>query len=215
MTKETNLNTPAWLRIPATIISYLCHPVFLPTVMTYLLFLLAPTGMMAIPGAHMGIILIRIAYITAFFPLLTVLLLKGLGFVDSIMLHNPKERIIPMMATMIFYFWVYQVFKNLDAPLIMRSMLLGCFWGVITLFMVGIFFKVSLHTGAAGGMVGLMSILLFQSPVNMAIPFFVILFVAGLTGTARMILHAHTPGEIWLGYIVGLIAQWAAFLYLS
>lgn len=206
---------PLLLRIPAIVISYICHPVFLPVAMAFLLFILAPVGMKAISGANMSIVLLRIAYIATFFPLLTVFLLKALGFIESIQLRQPKDRIIPMIATMIFYFWVYQVFKNIDAPLILRSMLLGCFWGVIVLFMFGIFFKVSLHTGAAGGMIGLMLILLFQSPVNMVIPFFIVLFIAGLVGTSRMILNAHFPGEIWMGYVLGIISQTAAYWYLS
>jgi len=94
-------------------------------------------------------------------------------------------------------------------------LLLGSFWGVIAIFMVNIFFKISMHTTAAGSAVGLMLVLLFLSPVNMILPFFAVLIVAGIIGTARLLLSAHQPAQIWLGYIVGFLVQIAAYFYLK
>ena len=93
--------------------------------------------------------------------------------------------------------------------------MLGCFWGIIALFMISIFFKVSMHTTAAGGMVGIILVLLFTSPVNLMTPLFVALVIAGLVGTARLILNEHRPGEIWLGYFIGIAVQLSAWLYMS
>lgn len=203
------------LRIPALLVSYVFHPVFMPVAMAWVLFQLSPATFAGLSGEKMGMVLLRIAYIATFFPILTVLLLKGVGFIESIHLHTPKDRIIPLIGTMIFYFWVYHVFKHIDAPFLLRVLLLGCFWGVIVMFMVSIFFKVSMHTTGAGGMIGILLVLMFNSPVNMAIPFFAALMIAGIIGTARMILKAHTLGQIWLGYILGVISQVAAYWYLT
>ena len=206
---------PLVLRIMATIVSYVFHPAFMPVIMTLVLYRLAPASFAGVTQKNIGIILLRVAYLTAFFPLLTVVLLKGLGFISSFQMKDPKERIIPLIGTMIFYFWAYRVFKNIDSPFILRVMLLGCFWGVISVFMINIFFKISMHTSAAGSMIGILMILLFLSPVNLVLPFFLALLVAGLIGTARMILSAHRSGELWLGYITGILVQVAAYLYLK
>jgi len=72
-----------------------------------------------------------------------------------------------------------------------------------------------MHTTAAGAMLGIMLILLFTSPVNMVLPFFIALFIAGLIGSARMILGAHKAPEIWLGYALGLAVQVGAYIYLK
>jgi hypothetical protein len=205
------------LRTVATLISYVFHPVFMPAVMALVLFMLArDTAFAGVPGMTFKRWLAMVCLNTIGFPLLTVALLKGLGFIKSIQMADPKERIIPLIGTMIFYFWTDLVFKNTEGvPLILRTLTLGSFWGVIAIFMVNIFYKVSMHTAAAGSMLGIMLILLFTNPVNMVIPFFIALLIAGIIGTARMILGAHKIWEVWIGYALGFIVQLAAYIYLK
>lgn len=211
-TKQTS-QQPKLLRIIANILSYVLHPVFMPTVMTLVLYKLSPISFAGVTLAQFKMWLLSIGITTLFFPLFTVVLMKGLGFAQSLHMETTRERIIPLMATMIFYFWASHVFNNIPSPLIIKVLLLGSFWGIIVLFMINIFVKVSLHTAAAGGMIGILIVLMKISPVNMVIPFFIALFIAGLMGTIRLILKAHTPAEVWLGYIVGLLVQLGAYWY--
>ena len=46
-----------------------------------------------------------------FVSLLSVLLCKGLGFVQSVYLKH-KERIIPYAISMVFFFWAFYVLKT-------------------------------------------------------------------------------------------------------
>jgi hypothetical protein len=202
------------LRFLAHVVSFVFHPVFMPTVLVLMLYVLAPSSFAGVDskmfGKFLGIIVIN----TLIFPLITTLLLKALGFLQSIYMHDAKDRIIPLIATMIFYFWAYNVFKNIESPFILRVMLLGNFWGVILMFIVNIFYKVSMHTSSAGGFLGVLIVLLLINPVNMMLPLFVSIVTCGIIGTARMLLGAHKPFEIWMGYILGIIVQIAAYLYL-
>lgn len=208
---------PAVLRFFAHLISYMFHPVFMPTFMTLVLFTLAPVGFAGLTSKQKTTLIIPIIINTLFFPLLGALLTKGVGFIESIHMKTTKDRIIPLLISMIFYFWAYHVYKNAEmfhAPEILLVLLLGSFWGVIAVFMCNIFVKISMHTAAAGSMIGIMMVLMFNSPVNLVLPFFLILIIAGLIGTARLILGTHTRAEIWLGYIVGILAQVGAYWYL-
>jgi hypothetical protein len=81
--------------------------------------------------------------------------------------------------------------------------------------MDSIFFKVSMHTTAAGGAIGIMAVLLFLSPFNMLGAFFATIIIGGIVGTARLILREHTSFEIWVGYLIGLLSQLGAWWYLS
>lgn len=183
--------------------------------MSLILYLLLPASFASLPKELAPRWLGVIALLTIFFPLVTLVLMKALGFVQSIQLKTSKERILPLMATMIFYFWVSHVFNNFpQVPLLLRTLLLGSFYAIIGVFMCNIFVKISMHTSAAGGMVALMILLLFQSPVNMFLTVSVALLIAGVIGTARMYLKEHTYAELWLGYIVGFLAQLAAWWYL-
>jgi len=205
-----------FLRVLARIASYVFHPVFMPTVMTLALYMLAPVSFAGIDAAGLKLWLLRIGLSTLFFPLFTVVLLKGLGFIQSIHLYTPKDRIIPLIATMIFYFWAEHIAANIpNTPLILRVLLLGSYWGIVLMFLINIFFKISMHTTAAGGMIGILIVLMIVSTVNMVIPLFLALAIAGIIGTARMLLGAHKIWEVWLGYILGALVMLGAYLYLK
>jgi len=208
---------PKVLRAMATVVSYVLHPVFMPTVMAFVLYKLTPVSFMGMGNDRMGGFgwLAMIGLNSLFFPLLVVALLKGLGMNKSFLMDDPRERIIPLLSVMIFYFWMNHVMGHLsNMPLILHVLTLGSFWGIIVIFMINIFFKISMHTAAAGSMLGLLIVLMIISPVNMLEPFSIALVVAGIAGTARMLLNAHRMSEIWAGYIVGLVVMLAAYGYL-
>ncbi len=205
-----------FVRIVATILSYIFHPVLMPTLMMVILYWLSPVSFAGINSASFGKLMLPIIINTLVFPIVATFLVKGVGFIDSIHMRSSKDRIIPLIITMVFYFWANNVFSNLEGvPLIAHVLTLGSFWGIIAIFMINIFTKVSMHTTAAGGVIGILCVLMLLSPVNLVAAFFVAILIAGITGTARMILGAHQPGDIWLGYIVGIVVQLSAYLYLK
>lgn len=207
---------PPALRIFASAISYLFHPVFMPVLLSVVLWRLMPAAFAGMTPKVLTFRIISLAMTTIFFPLLVVALLKALGFLKSIQMRMSRDRIIPLIATMTFYFWAQQVFSHLtDTPRIINILLLGSFWGIILLFIGSIFFKISMHTTAAGGAIGIMTVLLFISPFNMLPALLVTLVVGGIVGTARLILREHTPAELWMGYAIGLIVQLGAWWYVN
>ncbi len=77
--------------------------------------------------------------------------------------------------------------------------------------MANIFTKISMHTAAAGGAVGILIVLAIVGKVNITIPILVTVAIAGIVGTARMLAYAHKPFQIWLGYFVGIASQLLAY----
>lgn len=211
----TDLSAHKSLRFPARIISYIFHPMFMPLVMAIVISYLNKSEFVAVTNAQRSSFVLNIILNTIFFPLITTLLLKALGFIESIQLKTNKERIIPLIATMIFYFWNYWSLKHINAPLSLRVLMLGAYWGVIAVFMANIFMKVSMHTAAAGGAIGIVIVLMMIGNYNLLIPLLLTVLVGGIIGTARMVLQAHKPGEVWLGYLIGILVQLGAYLYLK
>lgn len=207
----------ALVRGVAHVISVIFHPVFMPVIMSLVIYKLAPAGFAGLQPKQLGLMFISIAVSTVLFPLFSILLMKPLGFIDSYQMPTAKERTIPLMVIMIFYFWISHVFNNMAGvvPLALKVLLLGNFWGIIIVFLVNIFTRVSMHTSAAGGMIGIVAVLLIISPANMILPFFAALVAAGIIGSARMFLGAHQRGDVWLGYIIGIIVQLGAYIYIS
>lgn len=217
--KATHLTQNKTLKAAAQVVSAICHPVFMPVAMAFFLYKISPVSFSNIPQDKLLQWLAVLALNTILFPLITVFLLKKLNFISSIYLRTSKDRIIPLIATMIFYFWTYMVFKNFTvptaAPQILKIFLLGNFWGIICIFMVNIFKKVSMHAAAAGSMMGIIISLMIMSRVNLFFALTASIIIAGIIGTARLVLRAHTQGEIGLGYFLGVVAQLSAYFYLT
>jgi hypothetical protein len=61
-----------------------------------------------------------------FFPFDFGFVIKRVGFIQSVFLHNQKDRIIPYMACSIFFFWTYHVFREQHQyPIVLTAFFFG------------------------------------------------------------------------------------------
>src|SRR5438270_9747999 len=91
------------LRVTAKVISIIFHPLFIPVYISWFLIYNNPL-FSAFNDRDKVLLLVRFGVMYAFFPLVTVLLAKGLGFIQSIQLRSQRDRIIPYVACGIYYF---------------------------------------------------------------------------------------------------------------
>lgn len=197
------------------LISVVFHPMFIPGYITAFLLYLHPYAFMGDSAYFKLIKLLSILVNTCFFPAITVFLLRRLGFISSIHLPNRQDRIIPIIASMIFYFSIFYVTRNQpDNPPELVVMLCAIFTSTILALTLNNFTKISLHAIAMGILVGFFVWLGWKSLLPMGLPLAVSILVAGLVGTARLALQAHTPRELVAGFVTGLaslfIATWVA-----
>lgn len=210
---------PTVLRITAHLFSYVFHPLFIPAIATWYLAFIHQGYFTGIPPREKLFIVIRVAYNTVFYPALTVLLLKGVGFIDSIFLKTQRERIIPYVAANIFYFWMYLVFRNQpDVPSILTGFIFGIFLSSSVALLANIYFKISMHALGLGALSGLMLLIIFAGfSYNIFLPAMLVFLITGFVGTSRMIVSDHMPFDIYTGLFFGVICQViaAAFIGLS
>jgi hypothetical protein len=116
------------LTLLAKFFSYIFHPLFIPLYVAYYLVFLHHGYFAGYNEKAKTWVLIRIGLNMIFFPALTVFLLKKVGFIESIFLRKQRDRIIPYMASGIFFFWMYLVFKNQEEiPKILTAFVFGVF----------------------------------------------------------------------------------------
>lgn len=202
------------LKIGANIISVLLHPVFMPLISCVFLYYSMPQSFEGIKPkvltGWLGMVVIN----TIMFPIILMLLLKGLGFIKSIYLRDVKERVIPLIGTMVFYFWPYLVAKNVGAPEAARILMLGNFWGIVLVFVITIFFKISMHSSGVGSLFGFVLVMSLLSQKILFLPLSLVLLMCLIVFWARYNNKAHSAKELWSGIVVGILAQIASFLYL-
>lgn len=202
------LPQPVVLRSAARFLSYLFHPLFIPLYVAAYLIYLHPYAFAIFDPKQKFLRLLFVFMITVFFPALTVFLLWRLRFSESIFLRTQKERIIPYVASIIYFFWAFFVTRNLpDTPVIMTSFFLGTFLCASAGLMANSYFKISMHALAAGSAAAYMILLGFASHEPMGVPIAIAALVTGLVCTSRLIVSDHHPTEIYWGLILGTLSQ--------
>jgi hypothetical protein len=200
----------------AKFISYVFHPLFIPIYVGWYLVYAHHSYFAGFGELAKKWVMLRIALNMVFFPAITVFLLKGVGFIESIFLKKQKDRIIPYMASGIFFFWMYLVFHNQqEIPKIITAFIFGVFLSSSLALLANIYFKISMHAIGCGGMLGLMIVVLYHSATSpFTLPLIIAIFVTGIVCTSRLIVSDHSQKDIYLGLLAGFICQFisAAFL---
>jgi hypothetical protein len=180
---------PLPVRVLAHLVSYVFHPLFIPAYVMGFLLYVHPYAFIGFDDRLKMLRLASVIVSTLFLPAFAIFLLWRLEFIKSVFLRTQKERIIPYAIAIIFYFWVWYVFNNLsDSPLPAKQFLLGVFLAVCGDWMANIWYKVSMHGTAMGG---LLAFFVFQAlgyPSIGAPYLFIVIFIVGLVCSARFIV---------------------------
>ena len=200
------------VRFFAQLISVVFHPLFIPFYVIGFLINYHPSYFSGFSFYSKFEILRSVFVNTIIFPAFALLVMKGLGFVKSFMLHAQQDRIGPYLANMIFYFWMARVFFKFKPELtpVLAVFMTGVFLTTAVALIANIFSKISMHAIGCGGMLGIFIIIMNSNSMLMTWPLSIALLITGLVCTSRLIVSNHTPKEIYLGLFVGLVCQFAA-----
>ncbi|WP_295126400.1 hypothetical protein [uncultured Chitinophaga sp.] len=211
---------PDGLTFAAKLFSYLLHPLFLPVLVTFMAVTALPEYFTAFKASSLrlpyDVLYFRVALNTLVFPMLVVLLCTALGFVSSVHMATQRDRIIPYVATIIFYFWAFYTFlREGAAPGFFTSFFLGIFLTASICLVANNFIKISMHTTGWGGVIGFFLVLMWGLGLNVSLPLGVILVFTGIAATSRLVLSAHTTWEVYIGLFTGILAQLIAWWILG
>lgn len=203
------------MRVLAHLISVIFHPLFIP-IYALVVLIQANPGTYQFLEVDPYLSLIRVTFNLVLLPGITMLVMRGLGFIKSFQLEGRMERILPYVAGLFFYIWTTVLFFKQDwVPLTFVALLLGAVIALILAFLANVLVtKVSMHTVAMGVVIGYFLALFpsMERDITLVIVFIVIL--AGLVGTSRLLLRAHDQEDIYMGYFLGMLGQLAAFYFI-
>ncbi len=196
-------------------LSYIFHPVFLILWTTAYLLYLNPVVFIGLNENAKILVLLRIAETSVFLPMMTVFLLKGLGFISSIKLPEQKDRIVPYVACITFFFWSYYVSKKLNDPFELRVFLLALFLTSSASLLINNYIKISMHAIGFGGVNALFVMMLMSGGLNDGFMLTLSFLLAGLVCTGRIRQKNHHPAEIYAGYFTGALILLFSWWFLS
>lgn len=195
------------MKTAAQLISFLFHPLIIPTLGIYLLFQTDSYLNYAIPSGIKNAILLLIGITTFIIPTLISLLLLNKKVINSLEMENKKERIIPYSFTILFYFFTLYMLNQSHVPPIILKFMIGTTISIILAFIINFKWKISAHMIAMGGLLGALIIVSLILQVYVLPTVALVILITGLLGSSRLILNVHTPAQIILGFVLGFVCQ--------
>jgi len=202
------------MRAAAHFVSYIFHPLLFVTYLVLMLCLLMPHFLL-IPAAAIWKFAGFVAIITFVFPAANLGLLKAFGSIPTLELHERKDRILPFLMITVFYgvvsaMFFYKVSVNVNFNKIMMIATLLTLVATVVTF----FFKVSVHSLAMGGALGILLPLNKAAEGKLMMATALMFVLAGLVMSARLYLQAHTQREVMYGAALGFVVGFSGMIIL-
>lgn len=190
----------------AIAISYLFHPLF-AAAYGFSIILFTNNYFSYFFSLKIKLLLLAITIsFTCFLPVFNLYVLKRLKLISSLYLENGKERTFPYIITSMFYLGMAYLIQDFQIPGIFVSFLLAAALCIFLTALINFKWKISAHMMGIGGLSGsvlAVSLILGQS---FLLWFCILLGASGLTAFARLKLEAHTPAQVYLGFVIGMVS---------
>ncbi|MDR6760913.1 membrane-associated HD superfamily phosphohydrolase [Flavobacterium sp. 2755] len=191
--------------------SYILHPIFI-SMYTTLLYLYCKDDIFTTQEKYF--VLFQILVITIIVPILFFMLLRSTGHVKSMMLPENSQRRIPLILQCFLYILLVKRSIVITRYPELHFFFLGALFSTILALVCSLFkIKASLHMTAITGFtifaIGLNIHLQMHNPYWGAL----LILLSGIVASSRLEMNAHTPKEISIGLLIGVLPQ-VLFLYL-
>ena len=140
-------------------------------------------------------------------PALGTGLLVHLGLADSVELREREQRTFPLLlAALSFGGAAWLLHRPALFDPLLAQMMAGMTLAVLLTLWITLYWKISAHGVGMGGALGLLLLLHLGGEAGLAGAWWLAgtAATAGAVGSARLVLRAHTPGQVWAGLALGL-----------
>jgi len=193
------------MRLFYSFISYLFHPILIPIAGTLAYFLITPR--FSTPAFESGNIL-PIFILTVIIPIISFLILKNIGLVNSISMPEIKERKYPyFIGIALLLIIIFKVIPNnytSELYYYFIGLVAASFTSLLLLFMN---FKSSMHLMGMGSLFMFLVSLSIHFEINIIIALSVFILATGIVATSRLYLRAHQKSEVIVGFLIGVLTQ--------
>lgn len=189
--------------LTARIMSMIFTPFYLPLVGLVALFIFSYMSML--PMLYKLPMLVTVYVFTVLLPSVLIHTYRHFQGWTSRELGKKERRIVPYLISILCYFGCFFLMEYRNTPRVMSIILVAALAIQMVCAFINIWWKISTHTAAIGGVAGALlaySIIFGFNPMWWLC---IVLILAGMVGTARMILRQHSLSQVVVGFFVGLI----------
>jgi membrane-associated phospholipid phosphatase len=197
----------------ARVISLLFHPVFMPTISFVVVLFSGELSIFALPNSIRTLVILMVSINTCLLPIVFSFTLKRFGFIKTMEMDTTNERWIPYMFTTILYLLTYFLLRKAQLSTSVYLMQLGGILALTLTTLINFKWKISAHLVGIGGLTGTFYGLQFITNQNYLWHFLIGLTMAGIVASARLVLKAHTPAQVYAGFLLGFCCVAGIFIF--
>ena len=196
----------------ARVVSLVFTPFYLPLVGLISLFFLS--YLRQYPLSYKLFVLAVVYFFTVLLPTLLIHFYRRYQGWTLFELGRKERRMVPYVISILCYFTCIYVMERLHMPHFMGSIVVAALTLQIVCALINVWWKISTHTAAIGGMGGALFAFAEYLDFNPVWWLCLIFVIAGMVGTSRMILRQHSLGQVVGGFWVGFLCAALAILFL-
>ena len=198
--------------LAARIVSMVFTPFYLPFLGMMVLFIFSYLGLM--PWAYKLQLLTLVYLFTILLPTILIHLYRRYNGWTLIELGHRERRMVPYVISILCYFFCIYLMDLVHIPHFMQTILLAALLIQVVCALINVWWKISTHTAAIGGVAGALFVFGEFFGFNPVWWLCLVLVLAGLLGTSRMILRQHSLLQVVAGFLVGVSCSVVGLIYL-
>lgn len=197
----------------ARIISFLFHPLLIPTYIITLLINQNAFFALIIPFDAKWKIIALVFIITAVSPVVVLFGMYRFRLVQSLQMDRKDERLYPYIATSIFFFLAYYLVWQINISPVYYYCLLGASLLAVITLLINTIWKISAHTVSIGAVLGALVGLQVVLHIDFLLYIILSIVIGGLVGFARLRAGTHSQAQIYTGYLAGFLVMFGLIMY--
>ena len=124
-----------------------------------------------------------------------------------------EHRLIPYLISILSYLLCYYLMLRNHIPYAIVSIVMASMMIQVVCAVINHWWKISAHTAAIGGVMGIIMAFAEIFSFNPVWWLCLVLILAGMVGTSRMILKQHSLAEVVVGFLVGVFSAFVSVLF--
>ena len=194
----------------ARFVSVLFMPFYLPFWCLFALFMLS--YMSQLPFLYKAFVLFMVYFFTVLLPSLCIRFYQNFHGWTPIELGQRERRMIPYVISIVCYYLCLYIMHLMYIPTFMSHIVLAALCIQIVCAIINVFWKISTHTAGVGGVAGGLIAFCALYSFNPLWWLCLLLILAGIVGSSRMILRQHKLSEVVAGFFVGMICAYVVII---
>lgn len=198
------------IMMAARAMSVVSTPFYLPVIGLAALF--SFSYLTLLPWSYKLLVVAMVYLFTVLLPTLLIHLYRKYQGWSLLDIGAKERRMVPYVISILCYFACFYLMNILHIPRFMSSILVAALIIQVVCALINVWWKISTHTAAIGGVAGALisfSLIFSFNPVWWLC---IVIILAGMVGTSRMILRQHSLFQVVAGFLVGLLSAFYMIL---